>query len=194
MFLFSFRNNFIDFNAIYKANKEAAENESTASQQCQRRTRKRTSVNYKKADEWHVSGMSASGSDFETDGTEDEFAPNMPRSHRQSVRGILAYQGTTRQRGALVHTQKSPIAGTSSALVGVSSRGQMSGRRRQRISGFNRGRSRGRGYARRIEMLDDHRRIVETLREDDTTEMPNVESSILPALNEGTFMNDFCYE
>lgn len=139
--------------------------------------------------------MSSSGDDFGTDGTEDEYVPERGylRNPQSSLRGIMAFQSARRQKGAFVHTQQSITS--SSALIGVSSRGQVRGRRRARVSGSDRVSTRGRGYSfnsDRNEMLDEHRRIVQDLCEDDMgmSDVAVIQRvSTLPMLNEGSFIN-----
>lgn len=121
---------------------------------------------HKQPNEWQISGLSPSESDYSTDGTEDEYLPSLPQPKSKSLRGVLAYQSSRRQKGAFIHTAKSNIPGESNVLLGVSSRGQISGR------GRFRGRVRGRSSTSasgRAEMLTKHRRIVEDLFAEDET-------------------------
>lgn len=55
-------------------------------------------VEYSKKTEWHVSGMSSSGSDFQPDGTEDEYVAEIenPRNPKTRLRGNMAFQAAWR--------------------------------------------------------------------------------------------------
>lgn len=118
--------------------------------------------------------------------------PDIRRGATKSLRGILAYQASTRQRGALIHSPPSNITGEPSNLVGVSSRGRISGRGRLRVRGISRGRSRAHRnvLSSRARVLDEHRSIVGEICEDDVIAMESEDiSDREPMLADGNFMN-----
>lgn len=131
------------------------------------RPRKRKST--KQQTQWHISGISSSGSDYSSDGTEDEYVPISQQPKSKSLRGILAYQASRRQKGAFIHTAQSDIPGESNVLLGVSSRGQISGRGRFRGKGSGRSYFRRTSAISRADMLTEHRQIVEDLCAEDET-------------------------
>lgn len=150
----------------------------------------------KKKDNWDVFLPSASGSD--TDGSGDIYTPSGSRTQK-SLRGILAYQAATRQKGARLHIPRSNPASDSTVLFGVSSRGQLSGRGRVRVRGRQRGRSRTNSSGvSRADLLSQHRRIVSDVIEANTIEglddeFPQIEPN-LPVLTEGIFSNNVLFE
>lgn len=113
------------FYAISKAGEKEIEDKSATQENS---LRKRKHVNNRKS-EWHISGISSSDSDFETDGTEDEFLPSIRNSGvpERGLRGFLAHQAASRKNGAPVFPQYPNIAGNSIALSAVRSRGQTFG-------------------------------------------------------------------
>lgn len=137
-------------------------------------------------DEWAISSVSETDSD---DSAEEYVPADKQKIVRKSLRGILAYQAVSRQKGALIHSQTSKIAGKSSTLVGVSSRG-VSGRGRVRVHGASRKHI---STTNRAEMLDAHRRIVSEICESDEIkhEMCSERELDSPALTNGNFMNGF---
>lgn len=78
-----------------------------------------------------------------------------------------------------------------SVIIGVSSRGRISGRGRVRVRGIGRG---ARSAIERAEMLDDHRRLVGEICEVDVMEPPREDSGCqfrevdLSTLTDGNFM------
>lgn len=181
LFFLVHRSNNLINSHIFQVNKPT-----TSGQPVRRNLRKRTIDNASKPTKWEVTGMSNSGSDFSPDGSEDEYLPpaslQMPVTQRRSLRGFMRYQEVTRQRGGL------HIAGGSNDLIGISSRGQVSGRRR-------RGRPLGPSGVGRSVMLEEHRRIVQGLHEADSmsvpADLPLERGRNIPQLNDGTSMNDF---
>lgn len=127
-------------------------------------------------DAWNVEGINSSDSDERSNPNDAEYIPSTEKKRIPSLRGIMAYRASTRQRGSLIRT------GESNTVVGIMSRGRVSGRR-------CRSRSRGvsRGSASRTEMLESHRQFVEYIAEDDFMDLsiaPNSEPNI-PKLTKG---------
>lgn len=157
---------------------------STSEQPAKRNLRKRTVEDYRVPAEWEVSGLTDPGSDFSPAGSEDEY--QLPgsvipskKNRSQSARGFFRYREVTRQRGAL------HFAGGSNDLIGISSRGQVSGRRR-------RGRPFGSSTSRRSDMLQEHRRIVQDLNENDSIDVSADDARNISQLNEGTYVSNSC--
>lgn len=164
----------IDF-VFFKAN-----NEPSSSGVTPRSLRKRTPVKDSTEAQWAVSNVS---SDSDTDGSGELYIP--PSTHRsekpKSTRGFFAYQAAARQRGALVYSPQSNVTNESNVVIGVSSRGRVSGRGRIRVHGI--------GRQSRAEMMDEHRRIVDELHA--TTDEPVNREPNSPALTGGNFFNVF---
>lgn len=155
------------------------ENSNKPSNSMNERLRKRKST--KKPAEWRISGMSSSESDYSPDGSEDDYLASAQQPKTKSLRGILAYQASRRQKGAFIHTAKSVIPGESYVLLGVSSRGQISGRGRFRGRGRGGPSFRRTSASDRAEMLAEHSQIVENLcAEDETMPVSNNEPMFGP--------------
>lgn len=182
-------NNSIGFYSISKASEKKIEDKSVTQGKSPRR---RKHVNYRKS-ERHISGITSSDSDFETDGTEVEYLPSIQNSgvSKRGLRGFLAHQATSRKKRIPGIPSKFEYCWQLNCFECCKNRGQTFGRRRK---------IRGRRYSRssdRIQMLEEHRRIVENLNEEQLG-LSNDDSANLelnwPVLSQGSLMKDFCCE
>lgn len=154
--------------------------------------KKRKSTRNREKSEWKIRDVSQSHS--ESDGSMEEYAPPAPKSQNtKSLRGILAYEAAVRKRSGRISHEATKITGKKKILVGVSKRGRVSGRGRVRVRGISRGRYRRRDFIDRTQMLEEHRRIVGEICEDNSTESESHpdHKPILPTLSDGNCKNGF---